>query len=215
MAYAGAFALFYIFDLKMVAFTTNGMETAFMLLFLGGAISLLVRDDPRPWLARGLCWGGLMWSRPDGCIYIAALSLADYLFRTGPRRSLLVSLLKSAGVCTVVYLPWFAFAWDYYGSPVPHTVIAKGQVEAGLLAHWSMVLSNFFVRFLEVGNAAFLPIYNWFECLSLDHGIATWILHTLARVASVFSITYFVFPVADRLGARLRCALRSSCFISR
>ena len=156
-----------------------------------------------------------MWSRPDGCIYIAALSLADYLFRTGPRRSLLVSLLKSAGVCTVVYLPWFAFAWDYYGSPVPHTVIAKGQVEAGLPAHWSMVLSNFFVRFLEVGNAAFLPIYNWFECLSLDHGIATWILHTLGRVASVFSITYFVFPVADRLGRRLRCALRSSCFISR
>ena len=41
MAYAGGLPLFYIFDLKMVAFTTNGMETAFMLLFLGGAISLL------------------------------------------------------------------------------------------------------------------------------------------------------------------------------
>ena len=77
-----------------------------------------------------------------------------------------------------------------------------------------MVLSNFFVRFLEVGNAAFLPIYNWFECLSLDHGIATWILHTLAD-ARAFRSPISCFPSPIVWGARLRCALRSSCFISR
>jgi hypothetical protein len=80
---AGGFVLLYAFDPKVVTFTTSGMETAFMLLFLAGAVSLLVKDDPAPWLARGLYWGGLMWGRVDGCIYIAALAIADLVFRSG------------------------------------------------------------------------------------------------------------------------------------
>jgi len=36
------------------------------------------------------------------------------------------ALLRAAGVCALLYLPWFLFAWAYYGSPVPQTVVAKG-----------------------------------------------------------------------------------------
>ena len=76
------------------------METGFVLLFFGWAIYLLTVDENR-WLARGLCWAGMMWMRPDGCVYIMAFGLAELLFiRIGSRRNTLASLARSAGdVC--------------------------------------------------------------------------------------------------------------------
>ncbi|HEY4308831.1 MAG TPA: hypothetical protein VGN12_05210 [Pirellulales bacterium] len=197
---AGAFALLYIFDLKAVSFTANGMETAFMLLFLAGAVSLLLQDDPQPWLARGLYWAGLMWSRPDGCIYIGALAIADLTYRSESRYELLKSLCKSGLVCAVVYLPWFAGAWWYYGTPVPHTVIAKSRVEIGPATFAIYALENFFLRFNDIIDLTYQPIYGWFECLSFNDRFAAWLLNLLSRSAGLFSVMYWLFPVKDRLG---------------
>ena len=43
-----------------------------------------------------------------------------------------MALLKSAAVCAAAYLPWFLFAWLYYGSPIPQTVVAKGAGYDGM-----------------------------------------------------------------------------------
>src|SRR4051812_34070544 len=149
----------YLFDVKNVAFSINGMETAFMLLFVAWAVYLMSRAEPGQWLWRGLCWGGLMWSRPDGCVYIAAFSLSEIIFLSASRRATIISLAKSAAVCFAAYGPWIAWAWWYYGSPIPHTIIAKANVEQGplkqLLAAFDNLLS------LLISNAAqiFRPIY--------------------------------------------------------
>ncbi len=121
----------YLFDIKNVAFCINGMETAFMLVFVAWAVYLMSRAEPDQWLWRGLCWSGLMWSRPDGCVYIAAFSLAELIFLSTSRRATIISLAKSAAVCAVAYGPWILWAWWYYGSPIPHTIIAKANVEQG------------------------------------------------------------------------------------
>jgi hypothetical protein len=198
---AGAFGLLCVFDLKMVTFTTNGMETAFMLLALAGAISRLAMNDPSPWLARGLYWGGLMWSRPDGCIYIAALSLADVLFSPGVRGKLTTSLVKSGLVCAIVYGPWFAFAWWYFGSPVPHTITAKGPVEIGIANKTLEVLDDLFLGVLEHAEWAFWPVLcNLDDGRWLESRSAMWTLNSLSRLASVFCLVYWLFPVKDRLG---------------
>ena len=55
---------------------------------------------------------------PDAPTDYAAVRLPSHVSVDG--------LVKAAGVTTVLYLPWFLGAWVYYGSPVPHTVIAKG-----------------------------------------------------------------------------------------
>src|SRR6476659_6110761 len=55
----------YLFDVKNVAFSINGMETAFMLMAVAWAIFLMSRANPDQWLWRGLCWAAIMWSRPD------------------------------------------------------------------------------------------------------------------------------------------------------
>lgn len=121
-------------DAKSVDFAINGMETGFMLLFL--ALALWATFSPvsnRRWLYLGIAWGGLMWTRPDSFIYIGLLAASAWLFnpREGSglgRREWLGVVFKAALLCTVIYLPWFIGAWAYYGSPVPHTIVAKASV---------------------------------------------------------------------------------------
>lgn len=194
-------AFLYLFNLKSVAFTSNGMETAFMLLFLAGAVFLLVREDPGRWLARGVCWGGLMWTRPDGCVYIAALGLADLIFSPCLKRQLLPSLAKSAVVCALVYGPWFAWAWSYYGSPVPHTVVAKSLVETGALGQFLGYMDNLLSFFLSHQGEVFRPIYSDLgDARYLPTRLGSWPLASVTRAASLFCAIYWLFPVNDRLG---------------
>lgn len=117
-------------DAKTVDFSINGMETAFVLAAFAYAFWATFGGGRRRWLHLGLAWGGLMWARPDGFVAISLLTVSVWLFndpvRTGlTRRQWIPVLLRAAGVATVVYLPWFAFAWLYYGTPVPHTITAK------------------------------------------------------------------------------------------
>ncbi|HET7537297.1 MAG TPA: hypothetical protein VFJ90_12635 [Candidatus Didemnitutus sp.] len=118
-------------DAKILDFSTNGMETALLLLFLAWTLYALLAAPPRPVLQLGLAWAGLMWSRPDSFIYIALLSLGALLF--GPfngsltRAKLLKTYLLAGLVTTACYLPWLGWAKLYYGSPIPHTIVAKGM----------------------------------------------------------------------------------------
>ena len=197
---AGAFALLYAFELKMVTFTANGMETAFMLLAFAGALSLLVKDDPTPWLGRGLFWAAMMWTRPDGCIYIAGMGLADLLFSPGMRSKVFLSLVKSGLLCAVLYAPWIAWAGWYYGSPIPHTVTAKARVEVGGGEQMLLAFDSLFERFVTCANASFLPIYDWLGPNYFDNRLARWALQSITRFASLFCCFYWLFPVRDRLG---------------
>jgi hypothetical protein len=72
-----------------------------------------------------------MWTRPDRVVYIAAFVVAALAFPREPRKVIATSVLKGGAVCAAVYLPWFAWAWWYYGSPIPHTVIAKSHTSGG------------------------------------------------------------------------------------
>lgn len=131
-----ALVLFAVLDAKSIDFTINGMETGFLLLFIAYALWAMFGEVRRRWLHLGLAWGALMWTRPDSFLYIGLLAAGVFLFndpeRTGLKRGEWLRLFFQAGaVCTIVYLPWFTWAWWYYGSPVPHTIIAKGNVSGG------------------------------------------------------------------------------------
>ena len=121
------FAVFFLaFDSKSIDFTINGMETGILELFVVWSLYNLISPS-RPVISLGLTWAGLMWTRPDGCFYIGAMALAFWFFEQPEKRLEFVKRTVSAGcVCAAAYLPWFVFAWLYYGSPVPHTIKAKG-----------------------------------------------------------------------------------------
>jgi len=120
----------FLLDAKTMAFSINGMETAYLVFFVFLTFYALCTEVARRPLLLGVAWGGLMWTRPDGCIYVAAIALAWFLFcpvfRDIPNRKAYVMLFIKAGlITTVLYLPWVLWAWWYYGTPVPHTVTAK------------------------------------------------------------------------------------------
>ncbi len=135
--------LLYLFEAKSVIFSVNGMETAFMLFFLSWALYLMEKGIGAEWPLVGVAWAGLMWTRPDSCVYVAALVAAYVVFPVSSRRTMSVGVLKASLVTIVLYLPWFSWAWWYYGTPVPHTVTAKSAiaVRMGLHEHVSRMLA--------------------------------------------------------------------------
>jgi hypothetical protein len=120
-------------DAKSIIFIINGMETAFLLLGFAYAFWAMFSGSTRAPLHLGIAWGCMMWARPDSFIYIGAFAAAVFLFNqpwaTSRTRAEWLRLFVGAGaVAALVYLPWFIFSWAYYGSPVPHTVIAKSMM---------------------------------------------------------------------------------------
>ncbi len=191
----GAFlAAAFVLDIKAVMFSMNGMETALVLFFLAWSLNGLLDDGRTGWLLSGLAWGGMMWARPDGCVYIAAMGLAAlaFPFEQSSRRDVLVGLLKSAGVAALVYLPWFLWAWAYYGTPVPHTVYAKSAVND---FSWLAALT----RWPSHAAWAFCPVYpaagaSWPRAIIWS-----------AYVWTALPMAYWVFAwkLRDKIGGRL------------
>jgi hypothetical protein len=186
------FALLYLLDAKSVAFAANGMESGFLLLFLGGAVLAWARGADRHWRALGLCWAGLMWTRPDACVYIAALGLADLTFGGAPRRPRLVAAVRSAAVCAALYLPWLLAAWAYYGSPVPNTIRAKSAYGAGYRSLAETVAATA-LHVPERLKGVFGPIYFYFG------GWPGWLAPLTVALGAVCA-TYWLLPARDRLG---------------
>ena len=120
-------------DAKLTDFAINGMETGMLVFFVLLLWSELeAPDGPRVGpLAAALA--GLMWTRPDAFILAGALLASHLVFRerSGGKRQIQWSQLgRGALLGGLLYLPWFVWAWWYYGSPVPHTIIAKSTYVA-------------------------------------------------------------------------------------
>ena len=117
-------------DAKLTDFAINGMETAVLVFF----VLLLWSELEAPAGPRAgrlaLALGGLMWTRPDAFILAGVLLVPHVWFR--PRRGgeaavrpAWSQLGRGILLGALLYLPWFLWAWWYYGTPVPHTIIAK------------------------------------------------------------------------------------------
>ena len=194
-------ALLPLLEPKCVDFSINGMETPFMLLFIAWAVAVLSTGGPRTVLRLGLAWGGLMWTRPDGFAFGGATAVAWFVFlpttaAAADRRALLRLYLRAALVAGALYAPWFLWAWSYYGSPVPHTITAKGS---GLVAPWRLNWLDILVRqtvlFAWQGRLrdAFLPAYSWFG--GWPPVLAWWM-----RGAATISTLYWLLPRGSRVG---------------
>ncbi|MFO0013553.1 MAG: hypothetical protein ACK553_12470 [Planctomycetota bacterium] len=103
-------------EFHQVLFGMAGMETqcvvlinlfAFWRFLAGGATSL------------GVALSLVMWARPDGIVLVAVLLLGLLLQRR---------ILHAVGVgalALLLFAPWILFTEMYFGSYVPHTIVAK------------------------------------------------------------------------------------------
>jgi hypothetical protein len=150
----------WLFDCKLAAFSTNGMETAFLVFFVVLAWRALVDGDFR---MAGVALGGALWTRPDGFVFIGSLMVATWLVQPGWRvewKGWVQVVVWGA----LIYAPWFGWAWWYYGSPVPNTIIAKSSLLVEASGHLRQLLTYpgrlLFGR--TVADDSFLPPYFYF-----------------------------------------------------
>lgn len=190
------FALYYLFVTKTIVFATNGQEAGFFVFFVLVPLLLAYQSVFNNWKLIGILWAGLMYTRPDGFVYIIAMSLAALIMTGGDKKVIFISLFKAGLVCAAIYLPWFIFAWIYYGSPVPHTITAKSIYTISLpkdpIHILSGIISSAPINFSKI----FLPVYPEFG------GWSYW-LRLFAFFAGLFSTIYWILPHKDRLGKYL------------
>jgi hypothetical protein len=145
------------------------METPFLLLFMAWTLWALVTAPARQWVHLGLAWAGMMWTRPDAFIYIGGLAGATLLFypvNNGWRqRAGLVGTFLRAGLLTsLMYSPWLVWAWQYYGTPLPHTIVAKGlflpPTTPSLLLEWLTGFPGKMWRDPSILAGTFMPAYS-------------------------------------------------------
>ena len=172
-------------DAKLVDFSINGMETALLAFFVLLMWSELEAPETPRTHVLAAAVAGLMWTRPDAFILGAALLLPCVLIRGKETRGLPLpwsQLIRGIVWGGLLYVPWFAWAWWYYGSPVPHTITAKAAYTAPV--QWAHLASLPWQTL--IGRSAlldlFLPTYSVFGGWPafLPH-----IAHALAGVAAL------------------------------
>jgi hypothetical protein len=98
--------------------STLGSETPIYLAFCLGAFTFYARENL---LAAGIFGVLATLTRPDGILVLGILGV-DYLIgwrKPIPWKPILVS--------GAILAAWFGFAWLYFGSPIPVTLVAKQQ----------------------------------------------------------------------------------------
>lgn len=200
----------YGIEIKIVDNATNGMESGIVGLFLGWMVYACFVARHRQILQIGLAWAGLMWSRPDSFIYIGIFGIGLLLIPPDGsswaiRKQWFKRLLLAGLVTTVVYLPWFGWATIYYGTPVPHTVTAKGLgPSTGHIDQLMSMVTGLPGQIQEqviMFQTVFMPPYShntgWPESLqgfsywTAMIGMFLWLVPGIRREARILSLTYF------------------------
>ncbi|MEO5959670.1 MAG: hypothetical protein ABIZ49_08650 [Opitutaceae bacterium] len=201
----GAACIAWALDPKTVDFSINGMETALLVFFIVATWRAFA-EGARV-LPCALGFAGLQWTRPDGCVFFGAIAAGWLLFGTrvpGSRWVARVALvIRAVALGALLYLPWVVFAWVYYGSPVPHTILAKvshhgpGELLPALLLYpWRLLFGHVAL------HTVFMPAYFFFggwpeEYLWISRFVAvaaalTWLVPGVRPAGRVASFAFFL-----------------------
>jgi len=105
----------------LIWMTTGGMETPLVLFFMAAGLSAAAR---RAYGWAGLACGLLVVTRIDGAVWALGMGL---LILLRGRRELARALLAGAAVS----LPWAVFSAWYFGTIIPHSIVAKRVIGGG------------------------------------------------------------------------------------
>jgi hypothetical protein len=119
--------------------STLGSETLLYLAFCLGAFAFYARQR---YLLTAVCVSLAILTRPDG-VLVAFILVVHYFLRIRRHVPWLALTL-----CLGLTIPWFAFAWAYFGSPLPATLAVKQHQGA-------MAISQSFAP-------GFLTILGWY-----------------------------------------------------
>ena len=187
------FSLLFSFEAKVIMFTTNGQEAGFMALFLLPSLIFAFNGYEKNWAWAGICWAGLIYTRPDGVVYIILLVISSVAFGHSRTKDEFKAILKAGLFCGVLYLPWFLGVWFYYGSPIPHTITAKASMGSSFFIDIYFSIQSVLSNIPSVGPTVFQPAYHYLG------GWPYWI-KIYSLVIWLVSFCYWLIPSTDRFG---------------
>ena len=94
---------------------TGGMETSLVIFFITSSWYMFIKRKP---VWTGILLGLMLWTRIDTIIWVVLISVFE-LFRH--RRD----IIKILSATIITFTPWLIFAFLYFGSPIPYTIVAK------------------------------------------------------------------------------------------
>src|SRR5262249_37862966 len=108
------------------------------------------------------------------------------------------SFAKSAAIGALAYGPWFFWAWSYYGSPIPNTVVAKSNPHGAMEQFW-LVFDNSPERVLAIAANIFRNVQYGLGFFFKD-ALSRRLHDATSRCLGTLCFVYWLFPVNDRLG---------------
>jgi len=179
-----------------VTFAVGGMETSVFILLLVATAYYYLTGRSR---VAALCAGLLLLTRPDGLLLVAPLSLDLLVRRLRQRQFPAAETL----VFLATVLPWALFATLYFGSPIPHSLVAKTLAyRIGALDGLINLVQHYGTPFFEdqfLGR--FWPLIGFilYLALSLIGGLASVRRDTRAWPIALFPWLYFGSYAAARV----------------
>jgi hypothetical protein len=185
--------------LLIVDFSINGMETAFMLLFLSMFISLMIVEEKNHLIKLALVMAALMYTRPDSFVYFGSIALGFFIFNpktsfSKTRIDFVLTLLKAGAISIAIYLPWIVFTSIYYGSPIPHTITAKALTNnySALYLLIELIKTPYYIAwgYSTLVSSVFSPPY-WF--------LSDWPnVHVFSKTLAFVPALYFLLPKGSK-----------------
>lgn len=173
-----AAGLLYAFSATNVKWAVSGMETGIYICLIFLALYTWQRSHTSSFILAVLA----LLVRPDGAIVILVLLLEGLLIEKNPSLS-----WKEMVPAAVILAPWIIFAWLYYGSPIPYSIIAKKVVYIG---HTMSITPNIMILLDKFFNK--VPVVSPLLSIGFIIGcIVGWRKQTL-RLIILWTILYLV-----------------------
>jgi hypothetical protein len=199
--------IFYWFSMLLLSLsfiivdnTINGMESAFMVFFECYLIYLLITKPVNFEIQLGVIFACIMYSRPDGFIYAGSIIGGFMIFSKLPSTQISLKnfkgLLYALGIAALLFAPWFIWTWYYYGTPIPHTIIAKSK--SYNVDYFIQSITKYISHFKGSADIYLAPY---------GENFGGWgIFETFARVLSLISLFYWMNWKGNSLARSLSCA---------
>jgi arabinofuranosyltransferase len=131
---------------SFACWASGGLETQlFTFLALLAFAWLMVEIDQRRGFASGVCFALAAMTRPEGVLLFGLAGLVRLALNLRRERRLLPRRHEVEWVAAflVLFAPYFAWRWRYYGWPFPNTFYVKSSGGAGTLANGVFYLRRF------------------------------------------------------------------------
>ena len=112
----------YLFHPDTLWTSTGGMETPLVVFCMAGGLWALASER---FTLAGAAAALLVLTRIDGALWAAGIFA--FILARRPREA-----WRPAAVAAALLVPWLLFAFLYFGSPIPHSIIAKRAIGAAV-----------------------------------------------------------------------------------